>query len=62
MKAALLEARGVGKRFGAVVAAAGIDFRLDARARRDWGWQPEFDQARAFSEYLVPNIRARYGG
>ena len=34
----------------------------DARARRDWGWQPEFDQARAFSEYLVPNIRARYGG
>ncbi len=33
MKAALLEACGVGKRFGAVVAAAGIDFRLERGAR-----------------------------
>jgi nucleoside-diphosphate-sugar epimerase len=32
----------------------------DARARRDWGWRPEYDLSRAFSEYLVPNIRTRY--
>jgi nucleoside-diphosphate-sugar epimerase len=32
----------------------------DNDARRDWGWQPEYDLERAFSEYLVPNIRARY--
>ena len=30
----LLEARGVGKRFGALVAASGIDFRLDTGARQ----------------------------
>jgi nucleoside-diphosphate-sugar epimerase len=32
----------------------------DTRARRDWGWQPEYDLARSFEEYLVPNIRKRY--
>jgi nucleoside-diphosphate-sugar epimerase len=32
----------------------------DARARRDWDWQPAYDERRAFEEYLVPNIRARY--
>ncbi len=32
----------------------------DNDARRDWGWQPEYDLERAFSEYLVPNIRKRY--
>jgi nucleoside-diphosphate-sugar epimerase len=32
----------------------------DTRARRDWGWRPDYDQARAFDEYLVPNIRKRY--
>ena len=32
----------------------------DARARRDWGWAPDYDQRRAFDEYLVPNIRRRY--
>ena len=32
----------------------------DARARRDWGWRPAYDETRAFEEYLVPNIRARY--
>ena len=32
----------------------------DTRARRDWGWQPAYDEQRAFDEYLVPNIRARY--
>jgi threonine 3-dehydrogenase len=34
----------------------------DARARRDWGWKPAYDQERAFAEYLVPNIRRRYAG
>ncbi|MEW5869292.1 MAG: NAD-dependent epimerase/dehydratase family protein [Chloroflexota bacterium] len=32
----------------------------DNDARRDWGWQPEYDLERSFSEYLVPNIRKRY--
>jgi threonine 3-dehydrogenase len=34
----------------------------DNDARRDWGWQPQFTVDRAFSEYLVPNIRSRYTG
>jgi nucleoside-diphosphate-sugar epimerase len=29
-------------------------------ARRDWGFAPRYDEARAFSEYLVPTIRERY--
>jgi threonine 3-dehydrogenase len=32
----------------------------DHGARRDWSWQPDYDIERAFSEYLVPNIRRRY--
>lgn len=32
----------------------------DSAARRDWGWQPEYDIGRSFNEYLVPNIRLRY--
>jgi nucleoside-diphosphate-sugar epimerase len=32
----------------------------DSHARRDWGWQPDYDLERAFNEYLVPNIRERY--
>ena len=32
----------------------------DAAARRDWGWAPDFDQRRAFAEYLIPTIRQRY--
>ncbi len=32
----------------------------DSAARRDWGWSPDYDVARSFGEYLVPNIRARY--
>ncbi len=32
----------------------------DAAARADWGWSPKYDAARAFDEYLVPRIRARY--
>jgi nucleoside-diphosphate-sugar epimerase len=32
----------------------------DAAARRDWGFSPQYDFARAFSEYLIPTIRKRY--
>jgi len=32
----------------------------DAAARRDWGFSPRYDEARAFSEYLVPTIREQY--
>jgi nucleoside-diphosphate-sugar epimerase len=32
----------------------------DSAARRDWGWAPEYDQARAFGEYLIPGIKERY--
>jgi nucleoside-diphosphate-sugar epimerase len=33
----------------------------DSRARHDWGWAPDYDQARAFDEYLVPDIGKQYG-
>jgi nucleoside-diphosphate-sugar epimerase len=33
----------------------------DSAARRDWGFAPRHDLSRAFDEYLVPRIRARYG-
>jgi nucleoside-diphosphate-sugar epimerase len=32
----------------------------DAAARRDWGFDPKYDFRRAFQEYLIPTIRARY--
>jgi nucleoside-diphosphate-sugar epimerase len=32
----------------------------DTAARRDWGFAPRYDFARAFEEYLIPTIRARY--
>ena len=32
----------------------------DAAARRDWGWEPTYDLASAFEDYLVPRIRERY--
>jgi nucleoside-diphosphate-sugar epimerase len=32
----------------------------DSRATRDWGWKAKYDFARAFDEYLVPSIGARY--
>ncbi|MCA8960500.1 MAG: epimerase, partial [Planctomycetes bacterium] len=32
----------------------------DAPARRDWGWAPEYDEDRAFDEYLFPMIRQYY--
>jgi threonine 3-dehydrogenase len=34
----------------------------DSRARRDWGWSPDYDLRRAFDDYLVPNITRRYAG
>jgi threonine 3-dehydrogenase len=32
----------------------------DSAARRDWGFNPAYDFARAFDEYLIPTIGARY--
>lgn len=32
----------------------------DSNARRDWDWQPDYDDERAFQEYLIPNIVKRY--
>lgn len=32
----------------------------DSAARRDWGFAPKHDLKRAFEEYLVPRIKARY--
>ena len=32
----------------------------DSAARRDWGWEPEYDVRRSFGEYLIPNITRRY--
>ncbi len=32
----------------------------DAPARRDWGYKPVYDFERAFGDYLIPTIRARY--
>ena len=32
----------------------------DTHAREDWGWKPAYGWERAFDEYLVPRIRARY--
>jgi nucleoside-diphosphate-sugar epimerase len=34
----------------------------DSAARRDWGFAPAYDFERAFAEYLIPTIRARYSG
>lgn len=33
----------------------------DRAAQRDWGWSADYDVDRAFDEYLIPNIKARYG-
>jgi nucleoside-diphosphate-sugar epimerase len=32
----------------------------DSAARGDWGYQPQYDMTRAFSEYLIPTVRRRY--
>ena len=33
----------------------------DALARRDWGWQPDYDADAFFDDYFLPEIRKRYG-
>jgi nucleoside-diphosphate-sugar epimerase len=37
---------------------AGVD---DSAARADWDFAPAYDFEKAFSEYLIPTIRRRYG-
>jgi len=32
----------------------------DSIATCDWGWKPDYDENRAFEEYLIPSIKARY--
>ncbi len=32
----------------------------DEAARRDWGWKPDYNQERAFNEYLLPTISMHY--
>lgn len=32
----------------------------DSAARRDWGFAPRYDFARAFADYLIPTIREHY--
>ncbi len=32
----------------------------DSPARKDWGWQPDYDIDKSFREYLIPAIRQRY--
>ncbi len=32
----------------------------DSLARREWGWQAEYDEDRFFEEYFLPEIRKRY--
>lgn len=32
----------------------------DSKAAKDWGWRPDYDFTKAFAEYLVPAVRARY--
>jgi nucleoside-diphosphate-sugar epimerase len=32
----------------------------DSRARADWGWAPDYNQERAFHDYLIPGIKERY--
>ncbi len=34
----------------------------DSAARKDWGWSPDYDQQRAFEEYLIPAVQKRYAG
>jgi nucleoside-diphosphate-sugar epimerase len=33
----------------------------DSTARRDWGWQPQYDLDAAFDDYLIPTISQQYG-
>ena len=33
----------------------------DTVAKTDWGWQPDYDQDRSFTELLIPAVKERYG-
>jgi threonine 3-dehydrogenase len=32
----------------------------DTAASRDWNWKPDYDEKRAFEEYLIPSVKVRY--
>lgn len=32
----------------------------DGCARKDWGWQPDYDKYRSFEEYLIPAVKKFY--
>jgi len=32
----------------------------DSAAKRDWGWKPDYNIERAFTEYLIPEIQNKY--
>ncbi|MGV8050354.1 MAG: NAD-dependent epimerase/dehydratase family protein [Anaerolineaceae bacterium] len=32
----------------------------DSSARKEWDWQPDYDQDQAFNQYLIPAIRSQY--
>ncbi len=32
----------------------------DGPARKDWGFSPEYDLARSFEEYLLPDVKKQY--
>jgi hypothetical protein len=33
----------------------------DSAARADWRFAPAYDLGHAFSDYLIPTVRRRYG-
>ena len=33
----------------------------DSLARKDWGWQPDYEEDAFFDKYFLPQIRKRYG-
>ena len=45
-----------------VASCVSVQSAYDSAARRDWGWKPEHGFHEAFANYLVPKIKARYGG
>ncbi len=32
----------------------------DAKARQEWGWEPDYNEEKFFNEYFLPEIRKRY--
>jgi nucleoside-diphosphate-sugar epimerase len=33
----------------------------DEAAKQDWGWSPDYNQEKAFQDYLIPAVKERYG-